>query len=593
MKRIATLIIFVFFMFAYYGQGQTPKLIAYWPFDDGTANDASGNGYNGILKNACTFITSRAGKGKALHLEGYGINDSTGAHVLLPSIPFSKYKEFTLSMWVKEYSSTYFYGEAFISFGDHNAGWLGIMNHVKQPYSGDNTLYLHFSVGAKMTDNPDQIDPLFYQYNMAWEWSHYTISFKDGYMKCYVNNDLVCQDSQKVNIAREAGAIGRHWWGKGVGADFTSSRLVADIDEVKIFDKALTPKEVEDMETDTVGCHPSSFEYKALADASNLKLLGMANVTNSSVELTNLHQFASGAIWYDKKVPVKKGFSTEFSFFLSNGTNNDVVESTLPGADGIALVIQNSGTNLLGLAGGGIGYEGIRNGVALEIDSYINKERNDPENDHVGLMTCGINGEISSDHGSKTCLGAANLVNPALNAVHDKYYCKVVYSEPYHQLTAYLDKTGEFKSPVMVVDNFDITKYMSLANDEFAYIGITSATGSAAERHWISSWKACFKNTTTILSNHDEIGAIAGNELRIVPNPAESAVSIRFKSAPGEEYLLNIYDILGNNVYSSNFRANTELSSINWNPANSTARGVYNCVVSSGNKVLSAAVMLK
>lgn len=72
-------------------------LLAYYTFDNETAEDSRGN-YNGYL-NGNTFITdSPNGKGKALHLK-YGEMITIGTN------PLYKQKNYSVNMWIKDYGT--------------------------------------------------------------------------------------------------------------------------------------------------------------------------------------------------------------------------------------------------------------------------------------------------------------------------------------------------------------------------------------------------------------------------------------------------------------------------------------------------------
>jgi hypothetical protein len=57
------------------------------------------------------------------------------------------------------------------------------------------------------------------------------------------------------------------------------------------------------------------------------------------------------------------------------------------GADGFAFVIQNESPVALGLAGRGLGYEGINNALAIEVDTYSNFDEQDYYENHIAVMT--------------------------------------------------------------------------------------------------------------------------------------------------------------------------------------------------------------
>jgi len=62
-------------------------------------------------------------------------------------------------------------------------------------------------------------------------------------MSVYINGELKEQKSQSISIAGDKSAMARHWWSTGVE---TSTRFFGQLDEVKIFKKALTPDEVKE-----------------------------------------------------------------------------------------------------------------------------------------------------------------------------------------------------------------------------------------------------------------------------------------------------------------------------------------------------------
>lgn len=76
-------------------------LVAYYTFDNGTVNDTQ-NRYNGFLTSG-TFITDTPNKtGKALFLK-------RGERVFIPYAPLDGTKNYTISMWVKDFGSGYIF----------------------------------------------------------------------------------------------------------------------------------------------------------------------------------------------------------------------------------------------------------------------------------------------------------------------------------------------------------------------------------------------------------------------------------------------------------------------------------------------------
>jgi hypothetical protein len=108
--------------------------------------------------------------------------------------------------------------------------------------------------------------------------------------------------------------------------------------------------------------------------------------------LTSALEGQAGSLWFQNKITLASDFTIESVVNL--GTVNS------PGADGLAFVLQPI-CNGIGGAGGGIGYFGIAPSLAVELDTYQNTDRNDPVDDHIGLM---VNGSVT--HG----LGGANVL---------------------------------------------------------------------------------------------------------------------------------------------------------------------------------------
>ena len=215
-------------------------------------------------------------------------------------------------------------------------------------------------------------------------------------------------------------------------------------------------------------------------------------------------------------------------------------------ADGMAFVIQNasggqtdsitnstetgSGPTVLGSSGGGLGYGGIDNSVALEMDTFASSW--DPaqgsrgtsfSDNHLALQGCGLdsNGNPIANSPahltSPNCLitlgGTSTLItNPVTSTASatavllsdgNPHQIVMVYNgpndSPANYLTVYLDAaynpgthTPVAGSTPLFAGPFDITKYMKLSNATGsyrpAYVGFTAATGYDFEQHEVMGW---------------------------------------------------------------------------------------------------------
>jgi len=129
-----------------------------------------------------------------------------------------------------------------------------------------------------------------------------------------------------------------------------------------------------------------------------------------------------GSAWFNVQQPVSGGFTTVFTFQFTQGS--------LPPADGIAFVIQNSALSALGQTGGSIGYAdgatcdgetcvnsggGIPNSLAVEFDTFDNgAATDDPNANHIGIQSCGIVGGVpqpNSPATAKTALAFPSAIS--------------------------------------------------------------------------------------------------------------------------------------------------------------------------------------
>lgn len=231
-----------------FAQDYKQYLIAYYPFDNMDCNDYSGNHYDGNPVNNPTYI-DKGVSGKAIHFRGKGYYIRTdgnisqiGSHVLLPNVDFTKCGELTLCMWVRFQDFSHWpSGEAYFFYGHHNYGWFGIFNHVFE-YQMNGKLINSFAVGAKLWDNVVQKD---FQEDYKNNWVHYALTYANNIVKGYINGEFIGQINQTMNVYGNTAALARHWWFYD-GEERTSARFTGDMDEVKIFCKALTAEEIKD-----------------------------------------------------------------------------------------------------------------------------------------------------------------------------------------------------------------------------------------------------------------------------------------------------------------------------------------------------------
>ena len=192
-----------------------------------------------------------------------------------------------------------------------------------------------------------------------------------------------------------------------------------------------------------------------------ITLAGNASYTNNLLELTPNSGSQRGTAFYQTQVRILK-FSTQFNLRF---------DSTQ--ADGATFCIQNSSSNALGSTGGGLGYGGITNSVAIRFDSYTNSGGNFSTDVLTG-------GTVSPDTGGSGVLNttfgltAGTTWNFLINASYDGTTLS-------YTIRNFSNRNQSFSSNRTI----DIGTTIGSSN---AWIGFTSATGGATETCSILSW---------------------------------------------------------------------------------------------------------
>jgi hypothetical protein len=223
-----------------------------------------------------------------------------------------------------------------------------------------------------------------------------------------------------------------------------------------------------------------SFSFENFSPAEGLQLRQDASVVGSVLRLTPANQNAVGAAWFSQRVPVRGGFTTTFRFQLTDqgGLGR--------GADGLALVLQNVGTDAIGGRGGSGGFglgghgheqeQAIPQSVAVFFDTFKNADDGDPSDNSLSIST---NGPIGSLRWPPPRLGRVAKLKPVLKdgAVH---VARVVYDPPV--ISVYLD---DLSKPVLRAA-VDLGTIIDASGS--AFIGFTAATGAGWENHDVLSW---------------------------------------------------------------------------------------------------------
>jgi len=248
-------------------------------------------------------------------------------------------------------------------------------------------------------------------------------------------------------------------------------------------------------------------------------------LNGGTLELTSNNLNQRGAAWFNTQQQVAGGFGVEFQFRITTAVG--------VGGDGLAFVIQNSGSGLsaIGGFGGGIGYGtrefdpctglataaqysispcaagtdlGIPNSVAIEFDTFQNSY--DGDADHVAIQSCGTANNLA-DHTSPCLITRSGslqaLPNPINLADGNSHYAQIVYlpfsatcptANPCPNLFVYVDPAI---NPAPVVQaHVDLNNPCTAAgcpagtilNNGTAWVGFTAATRGAQSEHDLLSF---------------------------------------------------------------------------------------------------------
>ena len=198
-------------------------LIAYWSFDDGTARDNSGNGFDGeVFGDPPTVIPGI--RGKALQFDG-----NTFISVEGDELGMTRSTERTISLWANPSSLP---GDGLVS--KYFAFNVAESNYYASMFL-DNGKVVTVLTGLG-------IDGLFVTAGEIGKWQHLVFVMKDGVgeSKVYLNGILVGQGTLTYNdvISSEPLTIAK------IGHLDDEPKFHGALDEIRIYNRVLTEKEI-------------------------------------------------------------------------------------------------------------------------------------------------------------------------------------------------------------------------------------------------------------------------------------------------------------------------------------------------------------
>ena len=255
----------------------------------------------------------------------------------------------------------------------------------------------------------------------------------------------------------------------------------------------------------------------------SLQLVGNASIVNgSTLQLTPASAGQAGAGWSAHATGCCGRVSSTFQFQLSGGNGS---------CDGIAFVIQNSSSTALGSSGGGKGYDGIPNSLAVQLCTYDDSGYGDPNNNFISIQSRGTN---PNSQNLSYSLGTASSL-PSTMDDGNVHTVTIVYTPG--TMSIYLDNSA---APVLTA-SVNLATLLDL-NDGNAWVGFTGGTGAAYQNEDILSWNffSPTMNPTT-LNFAGNASVVNGNELQLTPasgfqagagwSPTQQAVAEGFSTS--------------------------------------------------------------
>ena len=197
----------------------TRGLLAYYNFDDGTANNAAGTQNNGVINGTASFITDTPkGTGKALFLD-------KEQYVNVARNPLNGKNTYTVSLWAKDFGAGYL----FTTLGD-DFNW-----------TGPATMYIISDGKISNYTNPWINQPFNYNATnlQSSGWHMITIVHQEMLVELYIDGNLTDSANDERTIGGNKMQIGgRGDWEQMPWAD------PFKVDNVRIYGVALTEEEV-------------------------------------------------------------------------------------------------------------------------------------------------------------------------------------------------------------------------------------------------------------------------------------------------------------------------------------------------------------
>ena len=259
--------------------------------------------------------------------------------------------------------------------------------------------------------------------------------------------------------------------------------------------------------------------FTDFADKSTLQLNGNAPGNNPAgqtfLRLTSGNEQAASAFLKNAiTLADDASFSSAFAFKITvptGCTDSDGIQ----GADGITFVVQTV-DNTAGGGGGGIGYDGLVDSVAIEFDTWNNGFVDDNNGNHVGI-------DLEGDTNS---VGTVTPVAPVFND-GNVWNAWVDYNGATDLLEVRVTQAAVRPEAATTSATVNLPAVLGNPGDPVqndAFVGFTSGTGCAGGDHDILSWT--FINAFNPVGMNAPPDANAGPDQTVTATGAATSVAL-------------------------------------------------------------------
>jgi hypothetical protein len=209
------------------------NLVAHWKFDDGsgaTAQDSSGNGYDGTLVGEPTWVAGQ--------IDGALEFDGSNDYVDLPiGSLISSLTNSTFAIWV-DFSNAGGAWQRIFDFGTDTT-----VNMFLTPRMGTNST-MRFAITINGNGDEDQTTAPA-TLPSGWHYVALTINADEKVHSLYLDGELAARNATARHTPSTLGETTQNWLGRSQYA--ADGYFDGRLDDFRIYDRVLTPKQIEDL----------------------------------------------------------------------------------------------------------------------------------------------------------------------------------------------------------------------------------------------------------------------------------------------------------------------------------------------------------